>query len=135
MSKCPKCGAELGGTLFKVTPYDSTSKITDLLSTRSTPLRKLFKRLHKEISRSIPSDADKISFMKFLERIQGIEEEKLIWGINLYLSGQYRFEGKGYNYLFGIINRHNLDRNKLKEYEKMRYGTPPPIVKIKGEKE
>ena len=116
--KCPKCGELIEGVHIRSTGrYDSSKRIIELLSPRNDGLRKLLKKLHKAISRSIPSDSDKMSFLKFLERIDGVEE--------------FRYEGKGYNYLAGIIDRHNLDRDKLKAYERLRYGSPPPITKIK----
>jgi|TARA_Y100000310_G_scaffold100192_1_gene98049 hypothetical protein len=130
--KCPKCGELIEGVHIRSTGrYDSSKRIIELLSPRNDGLRKLLKKLHKAISRSIPSDSDKMSFLKFLERIDGVEDDKITWGVNLYLSKEFRYEGKGYNYLAGIIDRHNLDRDKLKAYERLRYGSPPPITKIK----
>lgn len=116
--KCPCCG-------YSTHPYDPKDKITELLRLRSPKVVELLMEAGHFIKQNIPTDKDINKRYYFLQKISKHPDTEIITSTNTYLLGKYYLEGKGFDYLAGIIRKHATNLKKLKENEIKKIGSIP----------
>tara|TARA_R110002020_G_scaffold181370_3_gene376273 strand:+ start:11841 stop:12215 length:375 start_codon:yes stop_codon:yes gene_type:complete len=123
--KCPNCGYVYG------TNKKQQDDLSDMLMARDEKTRKLIRKVHRDITKVLPSDRMLKSFWSFMKGTNHIENRELRRGINQFYKSNHLNFGRGLAYLKAIIVNQHLNKNKQKELERKRLGSAPPLRKVK----
>tara|TARA_R100000656_G_scaffold87773_1_gene63754 strand:+ start:656 stop:1045 length:390 start_codon:yes stop_codon:yes gene_type:complete len=126
MIKCPACGYEFGGLRVPDDEY-----IRQLMESRSESVKNTLRVIIRLIRTNVPSDNESDSVNLFLQSISKCRDNVIKSTCNRYVSRGDAFDGKGFRYLSKMILTTEKDSKVVSKNEKKRYGTSPPIIKIK----
>lgn len=118
--KCPACGYEFGKA------YNYSREINRLANSHK-PIKELLRKVIKDIPRQAKTTRRDMFY--FLQGIDKIDNESIKWAIEQYYKGGHMYQGKGLNYLQAIIINHSKNRKTMKENERKRLGSLPPLIK------
>ena len=122
MNKCSACG------------YQSKSNrnisldIRDLLGSRNTRTREQITRIARLIINNVPSDT-RYEFHKFLFGIKQCRDNLVEYGIETFYKSRGFENGKGFAYLRTVISNSDKNHDTIRENERKRLGSTPPIIK------
>jgi len=120
---CPKCGHSFSQSIsFNLRPL-----IRAEYQKLSKRLQRILNQTANLIIKTIPSENEPSKLLNFLKSLDKIDEEIIIKKCNEYYAGNYVYQGKGFNYLFAMINNYNKDLPALIQYEEMKFGKQPPL--------
>lgn len=119
---CPVCG-------FDISNEDQEEYKKFLLSKFDEETKDKLKKLFIAVSSALPSE-DIHKFNAMLYRISRQDKEAILFEIEEYLRNEMHFQGKGFLYLASMIESFGKNKEKLKEYERRKYGSPPPLKEI-----
>tara|TARA_R100000900_G_C3279293_1_gene153364 strand:+ start:273 stop:668 length:396 start_codon:yes stop_codon:yes gene_type:complete len=123
--KCPCCGYS------KQTKYNPSREIARLRRKRTKSTRTLLRQVVNKITTNIPSENNITKEFYFYQSISKVSDAEVKYGLNIYLSSNGYYKGKGFKYLTQIILNHNKNKSKMKEFERKMIGKPPSVVKLK----
>jgi len=129
MIKCPACGYQFGGLRVPDDEY-----IRQLMKSRSESVKNTLRIIIRLIRTNVPSDNESESVNLFLQSISKCKDSVIKLTCNRYVSRGDAFSGKGFRYLSKMILTTEKDNKVVSKNEKKRYGTSPPIIKIKENK-
>tara|TARA_R110000751_G_scaffold52103_1_gene113785 strand:- start:891 stop:1274 length:384 start_codon:yes stop_codon:yes gene_type:complete len=124
MNKCPACGYNLKNS------YNISPEIGKLLKSRNTKTRRYLNRIASEIMNNIPSESRE-NYFRFLFALKEVEDNVLDWAIEQFFKGKYYHQGKGFAYLRTIVQNRDKNIETLIKNERLRLGSPPPVIEIK----
>jgi len=122
--KCPACGYS------KQTNYNPSREISKLRRLRQSSTRKLLRQVVNKIKINIPSENNITKEFYFYQSISQVSDAEVKYGLNIYMSSNSYYKGKGFKYLTQIILNHNTNKTKMKEFERQMIGKPPSIVNL-----
>jgi len=120
--KCPHCGKYIQEYQFG----KERDEIAVMLSKVSTRIKELLSKVSYEIRLAMPSENNVKIMHRFLVNIKNCSEESIIKTIEGFLLKEHQKNGKGFNYLSAMITNFEANKDKMKEYEKLRIGSSPP---------
>jgi len=123
---CPACGFNV----FK--KYNKSKDLLDLLRKRGKKTKKLLRQISKLISQNVKTE-NRTTYFYFLYGLKDVEDNVLNWGIEQYYNGRHYLQGKGFAYLRSIIQSRDKNMESIKENERKRIGSAPPIIKHEEE--
>ena len=123
---CPVCGVNV----FK--KYNKSKEIMGLLSKRSKKTKTLLRQISRLISQNINTES-RDTYFYFLYGLRDVEDGTLNWAIEQYYQSRHYLQGKGFAYLRSIVQNRDKNMESIKENERKRLGSAPPIIKHEKE--
>ena len=123
--RCPVCGYQYGSM------KKQGDDINEMLNKRGDKAKGMIRDIHRKIVFTIPSQRLQKVYWSFLKATDHIGDKEIIQAITEFIRAKHINYGRGLSYLRAIIVNKHLDKDKLKELEKKRLGSSPPIRKVK----
>tara|TARA_R100000315_G_C5152084_1_gene87178 strand:- start:235 stop:621 length:387 start_codon:yes stop_codon:yes gene_type:complete len=121
MSKCPACGYN-SNTNHKNIGKDMNT----ILKSKSKNTVRMLNKIASKVSQNIPSE-NRFKYYQFLYGTKDVDDNVLEWAIEQFYKGRYYMHGKGFAYLRTVALARNQNESKMRESERKRIGSIPPI--------
>ena len=121
MSKCPACG-------YNSNPnYKNLGRdMNTILKSKSKNTVRMLNKIASKITKNIPSES-RFKYYQFLHGTKDVDDNVMEWSIEQFYNGRrYRY-GKSFSYLRTIALARNQNEGKMRESERKRIGSIPPL--------
>ena len=121
MAKCPACGYDSNPNYKNIGKYMNT-----ILKSKSKNTVKMLNKIASKITRHIPSE-NRFKYHQFLHGTKDVDDNVMEWAIEQFYNGRHYRYGKGFSYLRTIALARNQNEGKMRESERKRIGSIPPL--------
>tara|TARA_R100000315_G_C5162722_1_gene93661 strand:+ start:95 stop:481 length:387 start_codon:yes stop_codon:yes gene_type:complete len=121
MSKCPACGYD-SNTNYK----NIGINMNTILKSKSRNTVKMLNKIASKVSQHIPSET-RLKYYQFLYATKDVDDNVMEWSIEQFYNGRHYRYGKGFSYLRTIALARNQNEGKMRESERKRIGSIPPV--------
>ena len=121
MNKCPACGYQLKGGNFG-------GQMNAILKSKNKRTVKMLNKIAGLIMANVPSET-RLNYYQFLHGTKDIDDNVLEYAIEKYYQARHYVNAKGFAYLRSICINRDKNIETIKQNERKRLGSVPPIFK------
>ena len=121
MNKCPACG-------YQIKRGNFGKQMNTILKSKNKRTVKMLNKIAGLIMANVPSET-RLNYYQFLHGTKDIDDNVLEYAIEKYYQARHYENTKGFAYLRSICINRDKNIETIKQNERKRLGSVPPIFK------